>query len=198
MNHSVPAEPSEPGEAEDAPVVPEADTKDWTWATEHVCADCGFDPAGLSRQDIPAVLLDSSARWRQVLAAPGVRSRPSPAVWSPLEYGCHCRDVYLLFAQRAASVLEETNPVFANWDQDATAVQQRYWRADPDVVAREIDAAARASADVFAGVRDDEWSRPGTRSNGSTFTVESLGRYFVHDIVHHLHDVGARGAIESS
>ena len=27
------------------------------------------------------------------------------------------------------------------------------------------------------------------RSNGSEFTVESLGRYHLHDVVHHLHDV---------
>jgi hypothetical protein len=29
------------------------------------------------------------------------------------------------------------------------------------------------------------------RSNGDEFTVESLGRYHLHDVVHHLHDVGA-------
>ena len=32
--------------------------------------------------------------------------------------------------------------------------------------------------------------RPGRRSNGSVFTVETLGRYFLHDVLHHLHDVG--------
>jgi hypothetical protein len=25
---------------------------------------------------------------------------------------------------------------------------------------------------------------------GSGFTVDSLGRYFLHDVVHHLHDLG--------
>jgi hypothetical protein len=35
----------------------------------------------------------------------------------------------------------------------------------------------------------DAWDRPGVRSNGSEFTVESLGRYHLHDVVHHLHDV---------
>jgi hypothetical protein len=30
-----------------------------------------------------------------------------------------------------------------------------------------------------------------TRSNGDEFTVETLGRYHLHDVVHHLHDVGA-------
>ena len=29
----------------------------------------------------------------------------------------------------------------------------------------------------------------GRRSDGSAFTVESLGRYWLHDVEHHLHDV---------
>ena len=33
--------------------------------------------------------------------------------------------------------------------------------------------------------------RRGTRSNGDVFSVESLGSYHLHDVVHHLHDVGA-------
>ncbi len=29
----------------------------------------------------------------------------------------------------------------------------------------------------------------GLRSDGSAFTVESLAAYFIHDPIHHLHDV---------
>jgi hypothetical protein len=32
----------------------------------------------------------------------------------------------------------------------------------------------------------------GTRSDGARFSVETLGRYLLHDIVHHLTDIGAR------
>ena len=35
----------------------------------------------------------------------------------------------------------------------------------------------------------DQWQRTGRRSNGSAFTVESIGRYHLHDVVHHLWDV---------
>jgi hypothetical protein len=44
-------------------------------------------------------------------------------------------------------------------------------------------------ADVYDSVSDDAWSRPGRRSNGTVFTVESIGRYHLHDVVHHLWDV---------
>ena len=46
-------------------------------------------------------------------------------------------------------------------------------------------------AGVYAGVAREGRQRRGTRSNGDVFTVESLGSYHLHDVVHHLHDVGA-------
>ena len=46
-------------------------------------------------------------------------------------------------------------------------------------------------ADRFDAVGADQWERRGFRSDGSVFTVESLGRYLMHDPVHHLWDVDA-------
>ena len=40
-------------------------------------------------------------------------------------------------------------------------------------------------------VRDDQWGRTGLRSDGSEFTVLTLGQYFLHDLAHHLVDVRA-------
>jgi hypothetical protein len=34
-----------------------------------------------------------------------------------------------------------------------------------------------------------DFSRTGTRSNGSEFRVDTLLQYFLHDVVHHLWDV---------
>ena len=52
-----------------------------------------------------------------------------------------------------------------------------------------VEGAADAAA-VFAGVTGDQWDRVGRRSNGSVFTVRTLGVYYLHDVVHHLHDIG--------
>ena len=37
----------------------------------------------------------------------------------------------------------------------------------------------------------DRWDRSGRRSDGARFTVASLGRYHLHDVEHHLYDVGS-------
>jgi hypothetical protein len=42
---------------------------------------------------------------------------------------------------------------------------------------------------LYASVSGEQWQRAGRRSNGSQFTVETIGRYHLHDVVHHLWDV---------
>ena len=126
-----------------------------------------------------------------MLARDGVTTRPDPATWSPLEYACHVRDVCDLFADRLQLMLDEDGARFANWDQDATALDSAYADQDPGVVSAELTAAAGRLANAYAGVSGPDWERRGVRSDGSEFTVLSLGRYGLHDLAHHLWDVRA-------
>lgn len=169
-----------------SPAVPEPDGKDWTWVIREPCGDCGFDPRPVRLADVPDLTRQYAAT---VAAAASDRERPAPTTWSPLEYACHVRDVCELFDRRLHLMLDEDDPLFANWDQDETALEQRYWEQDPQAVARELTANAARIADSFAGVRADQWDRPGRRSNGSVFTVETFARYFLHDLAHHAWDV---------
>jgi hypothetical protein len=168
-----------------------ADTKNWTWVLERQCPECGFDAATLERSDIRAATRSVAERYLAFLVADDheVRARPEPEVWSPLEYGCHVRDVFTVMSERLRRMLDEDGPAFANWDQDAAAVDEHYERQDPVVVSSELMANGAAIADLFAAVSGDTWLRPGYRSDGAAFTVESLGRYMVHDIVHHVWDL---------
>lgn len=169
------------------PITP--DSKDWTWVLERPCSDCGFDPAATSFARIPDIVRGNLGAWRPVLAHPEARVRPDEQTWSPLEYGAHVRDVFRIFLTRLQLMLAEDNPLFENWDQDKTAVEDRYAEQDPEAVAVELAAAGEAIAAAFADVPESALQRRGRRSNGSIFTVETLGLYFVHDPVHHLHDV---------
>ena len=70
-------------------------------------------------------------------------------------------------------------------------MEERYAAQDPATVAVELTAAAITLATTFSGVAGTAWDLPGERSDGSRFTVLSLGRYLLHDLAHHLWDVGA-------
>jgi len=165
------------------------DTKNWTWVLERPCPECGFEAGSFPRDDIAPTTLKVASAFQGFLAAPGVHDRPAPDVWSPLEYGCHVRDVYRIMGTRLGLMLDEDEPLFPNWDQDATAVDDRYGVQDPVVVAQETRVAATATAAAFGAVFEDQWQRIGHRDNGSTFTVETLGQYMVHDVVHHVWDI---------
>ena len=167
------------------------DTKDWTWVLGQPCPECGFDPAAQGLADLPRLVHDTAMTWSEVLARGDAGERPAPDVWSPLEYGCHVRDVHVLFGQRLRAMLDEDEPTFANWDQDATAVESDYGSQDAATVAVELIEAAGTVAGIYATVTDATKDRPGVRSNGDRFTVETLGSYHLHDVVHHLHDVAA-------
>ena len=66
------------------------------------------------------------------------------------------------------------------------------------MVAAELGRAAEALATRFESVAGDQWLRTGIRSDGAHFTVETFGRYFIHDPVHHLYDVtGSRRRADS-
>ena len=93
--------------------------------------------------------------------------------------------------RRLELMLADDGARFANWDQDATAIEDRYWEQDPATVADELAAAAEQAATTLDGVTGDQWQRRGVRSNGSQFTVETFAVYFLHDVEHHLYDVGA-------
>ena len=165
------------------------DTKNWTWVLDRPCPECGFDPAATAFGEVPGLLRSSAERWQEILAGPAAGVRPDDATWSPLEYAAHVRDLCRVYRMRLNLMLENDGAGFADWDQDATAVAERYAEQDPAAVAAELAAEAETTAAAFAAVEPGQLDRRGLRSDGSAFTVDSLARYFIHDALHHLWDV---------
>lgn len=165
------------------------DTKNWTWVLNEPCLECGFNAREALFRQVPSLVRANSSAWLVELGRPDVRSRPDESTWSPLEYAAHVRDVFGIFQGRLALMLEQDAPAFPNWDQDETALAEHYSEQDPAAVAAELNDAAEDVAAAFEDVADGDLGRTGLRSDGSAFTVDSLARYFIHDPVHHLHDV---------
>ena len=131
----------------------------------------------------------NAAAWPALLGTDTVRDRPAPDRWSALEYACHVRDVFALFAERLALMLQEDDPVFANWDPNVTAEAERYHEQNPAEVAAQLSEAGTRIADRFTQLSAQQLQRPGRRSDGASFSVETFARYEIHDPLHHLWDV---------
>src|ERR687892_85699 len=117
------------------------DTKDWTWVLQRPCPECNFDTRDFPREQEGQMIRANAAQWRDVLTNPLVVRRPAGNVWSALEYGCHVRDVFDLYDERLGMMLDQDDPQFPNWDQDATAIDERYSEQDPGKVVKGLEAA---------------------------------------------------------
>ena len=171
------------------------DDKDWTWVLGRPCPECGFEAATFPREQVGDLVRANADEWVALLAEGGdrLRERPSPDRWSGLEYACHVRDVFRLYDFRLHLMLDQDDPDYPNWDQDAAAVEERYAEQDPAEVVDDLVAAAATLAASFDAVAAEPagalWDRTANRSDGKHFTVESFARYMVHDPVHHAWDV---------
>jgi hypothetical protein len=177
------------------PIVP--DDKDWTWVLERPCPECGFDASTFDPARVAPSVRANAAAWAEVLTGPvgELRRRPRDDRWAALEYACHVRDVFRLYDTRLHLMLDEDDPLYPNWDQDATAVEEDYLGQDPARVSTELRDAAAALAGSFEAVAGPQWDRRGRRSDGASFTVATFGRYMIHDPVHHLYDVTGNPAV---
>ena len=166
------------------------DDKDWTWVLDRPCPDCGFDASRCDPEAVADLVRANAEVWRGLVDQEAIRSgRPDVSTWSSLEYACHVRDVYRRYHDRIELMLTERDPLFPNWDQDASAVEEGYEQQDPRQVVADLSSAAEDLATRLDRVTGTEWDRPGRRSDGAAFTVASIARYMVHDPIHHVWDV---------
>jgi hypothetical protein len=165
------------------------ETKDWTWVLDRPCPECAFDASAVRRDQLARMIRDNAAVWRHQLESANVATRPDDQVWSALEYACHVRDVFRIYDGRLERMVNEDDPLYPDWDQDATAIEDQYREQSPRTVADELEAAASGLAARFEQVSGDQWQRTGRRSDGASFTIDSFARYMIHDPIHHLADV---------
>lgn len=171
------------------------DDVDWAFVTDEPCEACGFVP-GRHELSPAETLRTSGASWQSVISRDDVRERPSPDVWSPLEYAAHTRDVVGLFRERIELLLAQDDPQFGSWDGQQVAVDSDYAAQDPAVVTAEYAQSADLTADLLDGLDDQQLARTGSRADGRAFTVAALIDYLLHEVRHHLEDVGAEAPQE--
>lgn len=158
------------------------------------CAECRYDYARLGRCEIISEVKSLADQHRQVLASvPRWRlsERSSPEIWSPLEYGCHVRDVLRFQRRRVMAAQVRDCPVFEPMRRDERAVEERYNEQDPLAIADEVAEAASLLAETLVALDDSGWQRAGIYPwpEPQARTVEWVTRWTAHELAHHLFDI---------
>lgn len=154
------------------------------------CEGCGYDFERVAFTEVPARLRAVAGEYTALLgAAPEerLRRRPEEAVWSPLEYACHVRDVFLNLRDRILLALVEDRPVFAPIHREERVTLARYAEERPARVAAGIDLGAELLAWLVEGLDDRQRSRTGVYA-GVDRDVSWIARQADHESAHHLGD----------
>ena len=119
------------------------------------------------------------------------------AIFSPVQYGAHVRDILRVYGDRILIMLEEDSPVFPQFNPDES-VWEGYNRLGRDELADDLEAQAGRLATILEGLQPAQWSLTMTRDGGGDgvyrFTVAGLASYAVHEAHHHLLD--ANGTLQ--
>jgi hypothetical protein len=159
------------------------------------CEQCGFVYDALPVVDVASRLRSSPDRFRKALAGAdpaASRRRPQPGVWSAVEYACHVRDVLLVQRDRAVRVQVEDRPDLPRMHRDERVELCGYGAHELQAVLNQLSTAAELCALVFELVDPDRWTRPLLHNWPETaeHDLAWLGRHTVHEVEHHLGDIG--------
>ncbi|GAB2796684.1 DinB family protein [Amycolatopsis magusensis] len=159
------------------------------------CLECDFT---YDEDDAPAAartVRDGVAEVAAILRAHRIgdlRTRPRPGVWSPLEYGCHVRDVLLVQRERVLTARRTARPVCAPMGRDERVEHDGYAEQDPGDVARQLLDAARLFGTVLDRLGPD-WERtllyPYPSSEPRERSLRWVAVHTVHEVRHHLLDI---------
>ena len=125
------------------------------------CGECGFaydvSAAPWAGREIRAGAAELAAILTDGTA--GLAARREPARWSPLEYGCHVRDMLVVQRERLLAARRLDRPVAEPMGRDERAELDGYAGQDPADVARQLGDAALLLAGDLARLGDPDWDR---------------------------------------
>ena len=157
------------------------------------CAECGFVWEDLDLEELRARLVPASARLAEVFSSGDSRllERPSPDVWSPIEYGSHVRDVLLNLRDRVVVGLGEDNPSPKPMYGTLRVDRGMYARTGPAELSTDLTVSARLFDQTLSTITAPDaerpifygWPRPATR------TLLWVAAQALHEVEHHLDDI---------
>jgi len=162
--------------------------------TLETCDECGFDAALWNDQDTVNTLgnaADLLHSWAEPVIKAGddlVNARPGPGVWSTAEYIDHVRTA--LWGNRFLIDLARTEPGHDLGPLSVSDDPGEHRMLDIDECLAGVATEAAAIRSTLANMGDEEWGQS-VIVNDEERTVRHLSRHVVHDLWHHLVDLGA-------
>ncbi|MGH3972352.1 MAG: DinB family protein [Pseudonocardiaceae bacterium] len=160
----------------------------------HRCPQCGFTydlgEASVAGRVIREVIADVVAILRRH-AVVDLRTRRQPNAWSPLEYGCHPRDVLLVQRERVLAARRTDRPDRPPMGRDERVDHDGYAEQESEDVARQLTDAAQMFFNVLDRLGTSDWTRsviynyPEPRER----SLRWVAVHTVHEVHHHLLDI---------
>ena len=157
------------------------------------CGECGFRYDLSAAEGAGGAISEGVETLARILGSPSrsLARRTRPETWSPLEYGCHVRDVLLVQRERLLLARREERPPLVPMGRDERVEHDGYSLQDPQSVANQLTEAARMFAHTLERLGPDDWDRtviynyPEARER----SLRWLAVHTVHEVRHHLQDV---------
>jgi hypothetical protein len=160
------------------------------------CDECGFEYDLDRASAAGATIVRDAGAIAEILASgsAAVHTRRRTDEWSPLEYGCHVRDVLLVQRERVLAARRAERPSFDPMGRDERVEHDGYAEQDPHDVARQLTDAARLFANVLSRLDTTEWDRTLMYNYPTRWErpLRWVAVHTVHELHHHLLDVRRR------
>lgn len=157
------------------------------------CDACGFHYALSEAQEAGPAIERGVAELARIIAeqAHDAARRREPSTWSPLEYGCHVRDVLTVQRERALLARRRKTPSVEPMGRDERGEHDGYAEQDPSAVATQLTQMAALMANVLGRLQPADWEL--TMIYNYPEVAERSLRWLAihtrHEVEHHLLDV---------
>ncbi|MGH1492038.1 MAG: DinB family protein [Acidimicrobiales bacterium] len=157
------------------------------------CAECGFDYDLGMAEAASTAILDGTAEMAAILGkmSTAAHRRPTAGTWSPLEYGCHVRDVLTVQRERALLARREDTPTVAPMGRDERGEHDGYADQDAGDVAIQLAQLGRLFSNVLDRLQTADWERTMIYNYPSSAerSLRWLAIHTQHEVEHHLLDI---------
>jgi hypothetical protein len=154
---------------------------------------CGFEYDLGQAKKAPTSIVQVADDLASLLNGPGadVTTRRDPRTWSPVEYGCHVRDVLFVQRERVLTARWMDRPSFHPMGRDERDEYDGYAEQKVADVARQLGDAARLFANVISRLGPEDWDRCVIYNypERTERSLRWLAVHTLHEVSHHTLDV---------